>query len=323
MLHQGSGELQTVTGVELVRSHHDAREDPYRLGVGLIGAEAMLRLFSEPEANPRAFTALTRFLDAARRRAAAARAPGARPARALVPAQAALALGLPAAPDELCRVRRADATLVGFSPAPAAPSAARARAGRARSRPPASRGSSSCSRARSRTRRRRGSASARARGARGRHRLLRGARRLPAAHALRMRRGSATATSSTTTPRGSTSTPSTAYLGGESYWAPAGRATQDELVTRAARVVGLYHDGARSASRARSLRGGRHRLPRGRLRAGRAPRARTRRRARAARSSSAARYADALAPAHGRTRTSSTRSSGSGPDEKLMERARG
>jgi DNA repair protein RecO (recombination protein O) len=63
MLHQGSGELQTVTGVELVRSHHAAREQQYRLGVGLLGAEAMLRLFTEQEANPRAFQALTRFLD--------------------------------------------------------------------------------------------------------------------------------------------------------------------------------------------------------------------------------------------------------------------
>jgi DNA repair protein RecO (recombination protein O) len=63
MLHQGSGELQTITGVELVRSHHEAREQPYRLGVGLVGAEAMLRLFPEQEANERAFRALARFLD--------------------------------------------------------------------------------------------------------------------------------------------------------------------------------------------------------------------------------------------------------------------
>jgi DNA repair protein RecO (recombination protein O) len=63
LLHQGSGELQTVTGVELIASHHASREEPYRLGVGLIGAEAMLRLFVEQEANERAFRALTRFLD--------------------------------------------------------------------------------------------------------------------------------------------------------------------------------------------------------------------------------------------------------------------
>ena len=63
MLHQGGGELQTVTGAELVRSHHEAREDSYRLGVGLVGAEAMLRLFPEQEANERAFRAVARFLD--------------------------------------------------------------------------------------------------------------------------------------------------------------------------------------------------------------------------------------------------------------------
>jgi DNA repair protein RecO (recombination protein O) len=63
-LHLGSGELHTVTGVDLIRSHRLARENPYLLHVGLIGLEAMLRLFSEQEANPRAFEALTRFLDA-------------------------------------------------------------------------------------------------------------------------------------------------------------------------------------------------------------------------------------------------------------------
>ena len=62
MLHEGAGELQTVTGVELLESHHTVREQRYRLGVGLVGAEAMLRLFTEQEANPRAFQALTRFL---------------------------------------------------------------------------------------------------------------------------------------------------------------------------------------------------------------------------------------------------------------------
>jgi len=62
-LHEGSGELQTVTGVDLIAAHRATRERPYRLGVGLIGAEAMLRLFGEPEANERAFEALARFLD--------------------------------------------------------------------------------------------------------------------------------------------------------------------------------------------------------------------------------------------------------------------
>src|SRR6478672_2619677 len=63
VLHHGRGELETVTAAQLVHSHHEAREDFYRYSVGTIGAEAMLRLFSEEEANERAFTALTRFLD--------------------------------------------------------------------------------------------------------------------------------------------------------------------------------------------------------------------------------------------------------------------
>jgi DNA repair protein RecO (recombination protein O) len=63
VLHRGRGELETVTGAQLVESHRDTREDYYRFSVGMIGAEAMLRLFSEQESNERAFTALTRFLD--------------------------------------------------------------------------------------------------------------------------------------------------------------------------------------------------------------------------------------------------------------------
>jgi DNA repair protein RecO (recombination protein O) len=64
LLHQGSGELYTVTGVSLVDAHRPAREGSYRLSVALVGAEAMLRLFVEEERNERAFEALTRFLDA-------------------------------------------------------------------------------------------------------------------------------------------------------------------------------------------------------------------------------------------------------------------
>jgi DNA repair protein RecO (recombination protein O) len=63
LLHQGRGDLQTVTGVELIDSHRSARENPYRLAVGLLGVEAILRLFTEQEANLRAFRALTRFLE--------------------------------------------------------------------------------------------------------------------------------------------------------------------------------------------------------------------------------------------------------------------
>ena len=65
LLHQGSGELGTITGVDLVHSHRAAREDAYRLGVALVGAEAVLRLFGEGEGNPRVFAALARFLEVA------------------------------------------------------------------------------------------------------------------------------------------------------------------------------------------------------------------------------------------------------------------
>src|SRR5256885_17214760 len=62
MLHEGTGELQTITGVELLRSHHRTREDPYRLDVGLIGAQAMLRRLGDPEANEAAVGPLARVL---------------------------------------------------------------------------------------------------------------------------------------------------------------------------------------------------------------------------------------------------------------------
>ena len=63
VLHRGRSDLETVTGVQLVDSHHETREDYYRFSVGMIGAEAMLRLFPEQEANERAFGAVVRFLE--------------------------------------------------------------------------------------------------------------------------------------------------------------------------------------------------------------------------------------------------------------------
>src|SRR6187200_2082843 len=63
-LHRGRGELATVTGASLVRSHDRIRSDSRRLQIGLVALEAMLRLFTEEERNDRAFLALTRFLDA-------------------------------------------------------------------------------------------------------------------------------------------------------------------------------------------------------------------------------------------------------------------
>src|SRR5918999_5958496 len=63
LLHEGRGELHTIRGADLVHSHERSRTDAYRLAVGHIGLEAVLRLFVEQEANPAAFHALTRFLD--------------------------------------------------------------------------------------------------------------------------------------------------------------------------------------------------------------------------------------------------------------------
>ena len=63
VLHEGRGELATVRGADLVRPHDRSRTDAYRLAVGHIGLEAMLRLFVEQDAQPPAFHALTRFLD--------------------------------------------------------------------------------------------------------------------------------------------------------------------------------------------------------------------------------------------------------------------
>ncbi len=63
LLHQGRGDLHTVTGADLVRSHDRGRVDPFRMAVGHIGLEAMLKLFVEEEANAAAFHALSRFLD--------------------------------------------------------------------------------------------------------------------------------------------------------------------------------------------------------------------------------------------------------------------
>jgi DNA repair protein RecO (recombination protein O) len=63
VLYEGRGELLTVTGADLVRSHDAARTDGYRLAVGHVALEATLKLFIEHDANPQAFHALVRFLD--------------------------------------------------------------------------------------------------------------------------------------------------------------------------------------------------------------------------------------------------------------------
>ena len=63
LLHEGRGELHTVSGADIVASHAGVREQPYALAVAQIGSEAVLKLFPEPEPHPRVFDGLVRFLD--------------------------------------------------------------------------------------------------------------------------------------------------------------------------------------------------------------------------------------------------------------------
>ena len=49
MLHEGRGDLHTVSGADIIRSHAAVRERTYNLAVGQIGAEAVLKLNTEPE----------------------------------------------------------------------------------------------------------------------------------------------------------------------------------------------------------------------------------------------------------------------------------
>ncbi len=62
-LHAGSGEMQTLVNADLIASFDAIRADDRRLRVALTGAEAVLRLFPEPEGNERLFDGLVRFLD--------------------------------------------------------------------------------------------------------------------------------------------------------------------------------------------------------------------------------------------------------------------
>ena len=116
LLHQGSGELGTVTGVDLVRPHHAVREDSYRLSVGLIGAEAMLRLFTEQEANERAFTALTRFLDVLDEAPHAADRPAVDPLALSFQLKLLWLSGYLPHLTSCAECGTTDATLVGYSP---------------------------------------------------------------------------------------------------------------------------------------------------------------------------------------------------------------
>jgi DNA repair protein RecO (recombination protein O) len=116
LLHQGQSDLQTITGVHLLDAHHHAREDYYRLSVGLIGAEAMLRLFSDQEANERAFLALTRFLYALDTTPHAAERPALDPLALSFQLKLLWLSGYLPHLTSCAECGAEDATLVGYSP---------------------------------------------------------------------------------------------------------------------------------------------------------------------------------------------------------------
>ncbi|MEZ5099517.1 MAG: DNA repair protein RecO [Thermoleophilia bacterium] len=186
-LHVGRGDLATVTGVDLVRSHQALRDDHRQVEAAAVAVEAVTRLFHEHDPSPKAFQALARFLDVLEEQGP--------PAAADPPATAAtdplllsfqlklsLARRLPAPAR---RVRPAAArSSSSASPRPrAAPSASTAAPARSPSPTPGSRASARCLAGRSRTRARSGRAG-RLRGRRVRDRGRAGVpRRLPPAHA--------------------------------------------------------------------------------------------------------------------------------------------
>src|SRR5262249_48274163 len=120
---------------QLVRAHQAARDDYYRLSVGLVGAEAMLRLFTEQERNDRAFTALTRFLDVLDDLPRVAERPALDPLALAFQLKLLWLSGYLPHLTSCAECGADDATLVAYSPrARAAPSAAPARPTPTRSR---------------------------------------------------------------------------------------------------------------------------------------------------------------------------------------------
>jgi DNA repair protein RecO (recombination protein O) len=63
VLHEGRGELHTVSSVDTVATHREVREQPERARIASAAGEALLRLFAEGDPSPRAFAALCRLLE--------------------------------------------------------------------------------------------------------------------------------------------------------------------------------------------------------------------------------------------------------------------
>jgi DNA repair protein RecO (recombination protein O) len=63
VVHEGRGELHTISGVDTIATHHAVREQPGRARIAGASGEALLRMFAEGDPSPRAFAALCRLLD--------------------------------------------------------------------------------------------------------------------------------------------------------------------------------------------------------------------------------------------------------------------
>ena len=63
VLHEGRGELHTISGVDTLATHHAVREQPERARIAGACGEALLKMFAEGDPSPRVFAALCRLLD--------------------------------------------------------------------------------------------------------------------------------------------------------------------------------------------------------------------------------------------------------------------
>ena len=77
ILHEGRGELHTVSAAEIVESTTRPR-GPLQAGRGLVALEAVSRLFAEGDPSPKAYRPSPRFLSALSRTAPPAGGPPAR-----------------------------------------------------------------------------------------------------------------------------------------------------------------------------------------------------------------------------------------------------
>ena len=116
LLHEGRGELHTVSGADIVASHAASASSRTRWRSPRSASEAVLKLFPEPDPHPRVFEGLVRFLDLLDRRHRRRPRPGARRRRPWLSAEAPGARRLPPAP-RLVRGLRLGWPLVGYSAA--------------------------------------------------------------------------------------------------------------------------------------------------------------------------------------------------------------